>query len=62
MKLDANKLQDEKPQAVFRRAMARRSGEDLDKLIAEFNTVVQVPDVHLENEEQVEPTKEEQNN
>ena len=59
MKLDANKLQDEKPQVVFRKAMVRRSREDVDKLIAEFNTVMQVPDVHVENKEQVEPTEEE---
>jgi len=62
LKLDANKLQDEKPQAVFRRAMARRSIEKVDELIAEFDTVVQVPNEHLENAEQVEPTEEEQNN
>ena len=62
MKLDANKLQDEKPQVVFRKAMARRSVENVDKLIAEFDTVVQVPYVHLENAKQVEPTEEGQNN
>ena len=59
LKLDANKLQDEKPQVVFRKAIVRRSREDVDKLIAEFNTVVQVPDVHAKNKEQVEPTEEE---
>ena len=40
LKLDTNKLQDEKPQVVFRKAIARRFREDVDKLIAEFNTVV----------------------
>ena len=62
LKLDANKLQDEKLQVVFKKAMARRSVEDVDKLIAEFDIVVQVPYVHLENAEQVEPTEEGQNN
>src|SRR3984957_5951472 len=42
--------------------MARRSIEKVDELIAEFDTVVQVPYVHLENAEQVEPTEEGQNN
>ena len=59
LKLDTNKLQDEKPQVVFKKALVRRSREDVDKLITEFNTVVQVPNVHLENKEQVEPTEEE---